>query len=203
MSMSNNCCYTGTGKAESDCHSPHGSRTLEYDKLQLQYDALERMKTSEHNKLKLEIQKLQNKLEEIESSHKAICKDLINKNLLVCKLQCDIQSLVDKTSSNVEVTCPYISQGLSTKTTEGTLAELLRVQKAISAMYKARADRADSLQRQLDHLKSKLGRKFDMTFNLQVKVRHRCAAEELTAEEVVAQQQLHHLLHEEGGATST
>lgn len=154
------------------------------------------MKDSAYAKLKLEYQLLSKKLKQMEHENKTLTTELKQTKQLACTLQCEVQTLVENCTADLaraypymEASTPYISQSLQPRNNETMLAELLRVEKAICARYKAKADTVDSLQRELAAFKAKssANKRHDMVFNFNVKGRKLYPLDPLSPAEIDAQ----------------
>lgn len=163
-------------------------------------NALLAMKDSTYAKLKLECKIATKKLKELEQENKALSAELRQTKRLACTLQCDIQSLLEKCTTDLTTSypymgepTPYISQSLQPRNNETMLAELLRVEKAICARYKAKADKVDSLERELAAFRaqSSASKRHDMVFNFNVKGKGDHPPDPLTPAEIDEQGRNH------------
>lgn len=161
------------------------------------------MKDSAYAKLKLEYRMATKKLKDVEQENKALTAELRQTKRLACNLQCELQSLVEKCATDLASSYPYmgeptnyISQSLQPRNNETMLAELLRVEKAICARYKAKADMVDGLERELAafRAKSSTAKRHDLVFNLNVKGRRDYPIHLLTAAEIDEQGRNHSTL---------
>ena len=143
-------------------------------------ETLVAMKDSEYAKLKLECKLATKRLKDLEEENKALSRELRQAKRLACTLQCEVQSLVEKCTADLTSTYPYmdepatyISQSLQPRNNETMLAELLRVEKAICARYKAKADTVDRLEKELAACKAQCStsRRHDMVFNFNVQAK--------------------------------
>lgn len=155
------------------------------------------LKDSKYAKLKLEYQQAHKKLKQLESENSELQAELKRTRQLACTLQCEIQSLVENCTTGLAKMYPYmeaptcyLSQSLQPRNNETMLAELLRVEKAICARYKAKADTVDALQRELAAFKAKAAAKpkrHDVVFNLNLMSRNVYPMHPLSNEELDAQ----------------
>ena len=153
------------------------------------------MKDSAYAKLKLECRIATKKLKKLGQENKALSAELRKMRHVTCTLQCEVQSLVEKCTTDLttypymEEPSTYICQSLQPRNNETMLAELLRVENDICARYKAKAaDIVDRLERELVAFKAQAASKrHDMIFNVNVKGRHSYPIENLTPAELDAQ----------------